>query len=142
MPSDDGQILPDVENVEVFPCSSSGWSSSLAWSPFAENAKYKRSRRHRPKVVLLGTGTPSTAIVVDDRAYLIDFGPGVVPRRRNSRGLREQRWGSRESGPTPPVDTQETRRERRTPRTDSYSVLQFLTSVSKFCCATQNLVTP
>lgn len=41
------------------------------------------------KVVLLGTGTPvpdpdrsgpATAIVVDDRAYLIDFGPGVVRR--------------------------------------------------------------
>jgi ribonuclease Z len=41
------------------------------------------------KVVLLGTGTPrpstdrfgpSTAIVVGDRAYLVDFGPGVVRR--------------------------------------------------------------
>lgn len=41
------------------------------------------------KVVLLGTGTPnadpersgpSTAVVVDDRAYLFDFGPGVVRR--------------------------------------------------------------
>lgn len=39
------------------------------------------------KVVLLGTGTPnacpnasgpSTAVVIDDRAYLVDFGPGVV----------------------------------------------------------------
>ena len=39
--------------------------------------------------MLLGTGTPvpdpdragpATAIVVDDRAYLIDFGPGVVRR--------------------------------------------------------------
>ncbi len=43
----------------------------------------------RTKVVLLGTGTPvpdpdrsgpATLIVVDDRAYLIDFGPGVVRR--------------------------------------------------------------
>jgi ribonuclease BN (tRNA processing enzyme) len=42
-------------------------------------------------VVLLGTGTPvpdpdrsgpATAIVVDDRAYLIDFGPGVVRRAK------------------------------------------------------------
>src|SRR5215469_16253957 len=33
--------------------------------------------------------------------------------------LARPKWGSRESGPTPPVDTQETRRERRTPRTDS-----------------------
>src|SRR5215469_1719174 len=41
------------------------------------------------KVVLLGTGTPrpfpdrsgpATAIVVGDRAYLVDFGPGVVRR--------------------------------------------------------------
>jgi ribonuclease Z len=39
--------------------------------------------------VLLGTGTPvpdpdrsgpATAIVVDDSAYLVDFGPGVVRR--------------------------------------------------------------
>ena len=39
------------------------------------------------KLVLLGTGTPNaepnasgpaTAVVVDDRAYLVDFGPGVV----------------------------------------------------------------
>ena len=43
----------------------------------------------RTQVVLLGTGTPrpmpersgpSTAIVVDDTAYLVDFGPGVVRR--------------------------------------------------------------
>src|SRR5579864_4483471 len=43
----------------------------------------------RTRVLLLGTGTPvpdpdrsgpATAIVVDDRAYLIDFGPGVVRR--------------------------------------------------------------
>ena len=43
----------------------------------------------RTRVVLLGTGTPvpdpdrsgpATLIVVDDRAYLVDFGPGVVRR--------------------------------------------------------------
>jgi ribonuclease BN (tRNA processing enzyme) len=43
----------------------------------------------RAQVVLLGTGTPgpdpnrsgpATAITVDDRAYLVDFGPGVVRR--------------------------------------------------------------
>src|SRR5436190_24132402 len=43
----------------------------------------------RTRVVLLGTGTPvpdpdrsgpATAIVVDDHAYLVDFGPGVVRR--------------------------------------------------------------
>ena len=50
------------------------------------------------KVVLLGTGTPvpdpdrsgpSTTIVVDDRAYLIDFGPGVV-RRAESAALNRK----------------------------------------------------
>ena len=39
------------------------------------------------KLVLLGTGTPNarpnasgpaSAVVVDDQAYLVDFGPGVV----------------------------------------------------------------
>ncbi len=44
---------------------------------------------YRTRVVLLGTGTPNadpersgpaTAVVVDDRAYLIDAGPGVVRR--------------------------------------------------------------
>src|SRR5690348_7600037 len=48
------------------------------------------------KVVLLGTGTPvpdpdrsgpATAIVVDDTAYLVDFGPGVV-RRAESAALK------------------------------------------------------
>ena len=47
----------------------------------------------RTRVVLLGTGTPvpdpdrsgpSTVIVVDDRAYLIDFGPGVVRRAQSA----------------------------------------------------------
>jgi len=45
----------------------------------------------RTKIVLLGTGTPvpdpdrsgpATAIVVDDSAYLVDFGPGVVRRAK------------------------------------------------------------
>lgn len=50
-----------------------------------------RSAEHqsRTKVVLLGTGTPvpdpdrsgpGTVITVDDRAYLVDFGPGVIRR--------------------------------------------------------------
>ena len=47
----------------------------------------------RTKVVLLGTGTPvpdpersgpATAIVVDDSAYLVDFGPGVVRRAKQA----------------------------------------------------------
>jgi ribonuclease BN (tRNA processing enzyme) len=47
----------------------------------------------RTRVVLLGTGTPvpdpdrsgpATAIVVDDSAYLVDFGPGVVRRAESA----------------------------------------------------------
>jgi len=50
-----------------------------------------KSAAPRTKVVLLGTGTPvpdpdrsgpATAIVVDDSAYLVDFGPGVVRRAK------------------------------------------------------------
>jgi ribonuclease BN (tRNA processing enzyme) len=50
-----------------------------------------QDRPTRTRVVLLGTGTPvpdpersgpATAIVVDDSAYLIDFGPGVVRRAK------------------------------------------------------------
>src|SRR5215469_5359158 len=53
-------------------------------------------RPTRTKVVLLGTGTtvpdpdrsgPATVIVVDDRAYLVDFGPGVI-RRAEAATLR------------------------------------------------------
>jgi len=52
----------------------------------------------RTRVVLLGTGTPvpdpdrsgpATAIVVDDRVYLVDFGPGVI-RRAESAALKNQ----------------------------------------------------
>jgi ribonuclease BN (tRNA processing enzyme) len=56
-------------------------------------------RPHETMVVLLGSGTPAatpdrsgpaTAVVVNDTAYLIDFGPGVVRRASaaaTSRGL-------------------------------------------------------
>jgi ribonuclease BN (tRNA processing enzyme) len=52
----------------------------------------------RTRVVLLGTGTPvpdpdrsgpATAIVVDDSAYLIDFGPGVVRRAESAALIRK-----------------------------------------------------
>src|SRR3982074_291381 len=45
----------------------------------------------KTQVVLLGTGNPfpdpdrsgpATAIVVNDRAYLVDFGPGLVRRAK------------------------------------------------------------
>src|SRR6202158_292298 len=50
-----------------------------------------KERPTHTRVVLLGTGTPvpdpdrsgpATAIVVDDSAYLVDFGPGVVRRAK------------------------------------------------------------
>lgn len=52
---------------------------------------------NKTKVVMLGTGTPgplpdrsgpATAIVVNDTAYLVDFGPGVV--RRASAAVRDK----------------------------------------------------
>jgi ribonuclease BN (tRNA processing enzyme) len=58
----------------------------------------QRQPPSRTRVVLLGTGTPvpdpdrsgpATAIVVDDRAYLVDFGPGVV-RRAESAALKNR----------------------------------------------------
>jgi ribonuclease BN (tRNA processing enzyme) len=51
----------------------------------------RKEHTTRTRVVLLGTGTPvpdpdrsgpATAIVVDDSAYLVDFGPGVVRRAK------------------------------------------------------------
>src|SRR5690348_14929387 len=53
------------------------------------NASRQSEAKTQTKVVLLGTATtrpipdrtgPATAIVVGERAYLVDFGPGVVRR--------------------------------------------------------------
>src|SRR6516165_4889628 len=63
----------------------------LRWLEKLETSKSESAKEGstRTKVILLGTGTPvpdpdrsgpATAIVVDDRAYLVDFGPGVVRR--------------------------------------------------------------
>ena len=60
-------------------------------SPAQSQSKDQNSsvEKTQTKVVLLGTGTPrpfpdhsgpATAIVVGERAYLVDFGPGVVRR--------------------------------------------------------------
>src|SRR6266849_1160206 len=64
-----------------------GRSESLARSQSkGQNSSVEKTQT---KVVLLGTGTPrpfpdrsgpATAIVVGERAYLVDFGPGVVRR--------------------------------------------------------------
>jgi len=61
-------------------------TAAAAQQPTTEMSK---ASGMRTKVVLLGTGTPvpdpersgpATAIVVDDSAYLVDFGPGIVRR--------------------------------------------------------------
>src|ERR1041385_3510480 len=64
---------------------------ALGASPQQPATQPTKAPTTRTKVVLLGTGTPvpdpersgpATAIVVDDSAYLIDFGPGVVRRAK------------------------------------------------------------
>ena len=56
------------------------------------------AERTQTKVVLLGTGTPrpypdrsgpATAIVVSERVYLVDVGPGVVRRAAAEKGMPE-----------------------------------------------------
>src|SRR5216684_1212675 len=70
----------------------------LAMAANPQQLESQPSKEHptRTKVVLLGTGTPvpdpdrsgpATVIAVDDRVYLIDFGPGVV-RRAEAAALR------------------------------------------------------
>ncbi len=70
----------------------------LAMTANPQQLESQPSKEHatRTKVVLLGTGTPvpdpdrsgpATVIAVDDRVYLIDFGPGVV-RRAEAAALR------------------------------------------------------
>jgi len=60
-------------------------------APQQPTSQVSKAGAPRTKVVLLGTGTPvpdpersgpATAIVVDDSAYLVDFGPGVVRRAK------------------------------------------------------------
>src|ERR1700724_2498429 len=62
---------------------------ALAVAPQQSVRQTPKEHSTRTRVVLLGTGTPvpdpersgpATAIVVDDSAYLVDFGPGVVRR--------------------------------------------------------------
>jgi ribonuclease BN (tRNA processing enzyme) len=72
----------------------------MAVTGLAQETSSRPSREQNPRtrVVLLGTGTPvpdpdrsgpATAIVVDDAAYLIDFGPGVV-RRAEAAALKRR----------------------------------------------------
>jgi len=64
---------------------------ALAAALFPSIQKAQPPQTIRTKVVLLGTGTPApdpdrsgpaTAVVVDDVAYIVDLGPGVVRRAR------------------------------------------------------------
>ena len=64
---------------------------ALAAALFPSIQKAEPPQTIRTKVVLLGTGTPApdpdrsgpaTAVVVDDVAYILDLGPGVVRRAR------------------------------------------------------------
>lgn len=64
---------------------------ALSAIPLEPASQPPKEHTTRTKVVLLGTGTPvpdpdrsgpATAIVVDDSAYLVDFGPGVVRRAK------------------------------------------------------------
>src|ERR1700680_1947799 len=70
-------------------CSAARLLVALAASAQQPASQPPKEHTTRTRVVLLGTGTPvpdpdrsgpATAIVVDDRAYLVDFGPGVVRR--------------------------------------------------------------
>src|SRR5882724_1034837 len=65
----------------------------MAVTAAAQQATSSSQDAARTRVILLGTGTPvpdpdrsgpATAIVVDDHAYLIDFGPGVVRRAESA----------------------------------------------------------
>ena len=72
---------------------------SIAMAAHVAEQSSSASPSSASKVVLLGTGTPAatpdrsgpaTAIVVNDTAYLVDFGPGVVRRASaaaTSRGI-------------------------------------------------------
>jgi ribonuclease Z len=64
---------------------------ALAAIPQQPTSQPPKEHTTQTRVVLLGAGTPlpdpdrsgpATAIVVDDSAYLVDFGPGVVRRAK------------------------------------------------------------
>src|ERR1041385_2895248 len=64
---------------------------ALAAPLFPSIQQAEAQQTTRTKVVLLGTGTPApdpdrsgpaTAVVVDDVAYIVDLGPGIVRRAK------------------------------------------------------------
>jgi len=77
----------------------------LSASSLAGGQQPQTAGASKTKIVLLGTGTPgpdpdrsgpATAIIVNDTAYLVDFGPGVV--RRAAAAFRDK--GIKELEPT------------------------------------------
>src|ERR1700680_5264257 len=74
-------------------CSAARLLVALAASAQQPASQPPKEHTTRTRVVLLGTGTPvpdpdrsgpATAIVVDDSAYLVDFGPGVIRRAESA----------------------------------------------------------
>jgi ribonuclease BN (tRNA processing enzyme) len=79
--------------ITRIPCCSALLLVSLAASAQQPPSQPPKERTNRTRVVLLGTGQPApdpdrsgpaTAIVVDESAYLVDFGPGVVRRAKSA----------------------------------------------------------
>src|ERR1700736_3250604 len=72
------------------------FGTAMAWSailtaPLGAQQQSSPDPASKTQVVLLGTGNPfpdpdrsgpATAIVVNGRAYLVDFGPGIVRRAK------------------------------------------------------------
>src|SRR5215467_8329097 len=88
-------MLPEnrsyVMKINGVTCSSALLLIAVAALPQQPTGQTSSENTSRTRVVLLGTGTPvpdpdrsgpATAIVVDDSAYLVDFGPGVVRRAK------------------------------------------------------------
>src|SRR3712207_1696394 len=72
-------------------------SITMSFLPAASVVVAQSSGESKTRVVLLGTGTPAplpersgpaTAIIVNETAYLVDMGPGIV--RRASAAFREK----------------------------------------------------
>jgi len=85
------QALEDAMKVTRALCYSALLLVALAAAPQQPARPTPKEHTTRTRVVLLGTGTPvpdpersgpATAIVVDNSAYLVDFGPGVVRRAK------------------------------------------------------------
>jgi ribonuclease BN (tRNA processing enzyme) len=81
----------DAVTITRVMCHSALLLLALAASPQQPGNQPSKDHTTRTKVVLLGTGTPvpdpdrsgpATAIVVDENAYVVDFGPGVVRRAK------------------------------------------------------------